>query len=243
MHWWVGLRDLWMIKGLRYKRYIAISSRVADELQSLYRVPADRISIIPNGVNVERFSPSGPGRSQIRLELGIPRRASVLLFVGHEFERKGLRYVLEALARLPKDFYLIVAGADNPEQYKHIDAPWARIFFLGSRSDIPELNRAADLFVFPTLYEAFGLVTIEALASGTPVIATRVGGIEDYVTDGENGYFVQRDADSIASAILRALQSESHFQMLRENARRTALQYTWHEIANRYYTLLASLKA
>jgi UDP-glucose:(heptosyl)LPS alpha-1,3-glucosyltransferase len=243
MHWWVGVRDNLMIRGLRYKRYIAISTRIAAELQALYKVPANRIVTIPNGVNINRFSPEGGGRARIRLELGIPRKAPVLLFVAHEFERKGLRFVLEALAKLPADYHLIVAGADSPDQYLNLTVPWSRVFFLGARKDIPELNRAADLFVFPTLYEAFGLVAIEAMASGTPVIATRVGGIEDYLQDGYNGYFVERNGGSIAAAILQAFESETHLETLGLNARKTALDYTWHEIAKQYYNVLTSLKA
>ena len=245
MHWWVGTRDRWMIGGLRYKRYIAISKRVAHEIQTLYGVPEDRITIIPNGVNVDRFTPNGPGRAQIRVEFGIPRRAPVLLFIGHEFDRKGLVFAIRALGLLPNSYYLMVVGNDNPEPYRtEIESIGAsnRVLFTGARQDIPAICRAADAFVFPTNYEAFGLVTMEALASGLPIIATSVGGIEDYLKDGENGYFITRDPVQIAEAIQRTFQSPEHRTMLAVNARKTAMHYTWHEIAKQYYHLLTSLK-
>lgn len=244
MHWWVGGRDRYMIGGLRYQRYIALSTRIADELHTLYAVPKDRISIIPNGVNIDKFTPFGPGRDQIRQELSIHPDAKVLLFVGHEFKRKGLLAVVRALARLPEDFELIVVGNDYSEPYKNAARAFEisnRIHFLGPRQDLPEIYRAVDAFVFPTAYEAFGLVTMEALASGVPIFATRVGGIEDYLKDGYNGKFITHDPYAIAQTIRDAFADHAHYEQMKLAARTSALEYDWKNIAAQYYNLLTTL--
>ncbi len=243
MHWWVSVRDHIMIGGLRYKKYIAISNRVADELMQLYKVPKSRIVVIPNGVNIDRFNPVGPGRSSVRAALGIPKNAPVLLFVGHEFHRKGLAFIISALAKIPQDYYLVVVGNDQAAPFKTLAAHCGaadRVIFTGPRQDLPEIYRACDVFVFPTAYEAFGLVAMEALASGLPLIATKVGGIEDYLVDGYNGYFIERDADSISTAIVLAMGAK--YDGMSNAARRTALDYSWDHIAKHYYDILVQLK-
>ena len=153
MHWWVGLRDRYMIGGLRYRRYIAVSHRVADELAEHYAVPPERIAIIPNGINLARFDANPDDRAKIRREFKVPETAPLLLFVGHEFERKGLSFVIDALARLGPDAQLLVVGSDKTERYRKQAAAAHvadRVIFAGARRDMPALYRASDAFVFPT---------------------------------------------------------------------------------------------
>ena len=80
------------------------------------------------------------------------------------------------------------------------------MIFAGARSDLPEIYPAADAFVLPTLYETFALVCLEAMASGLPVLASPVGGIEDYLVDGENGFHIQRDSSEIATEVGSSLK-------------------------------------
>ena len=247
MHHWVGWRDRRSIGHLQFKRYVAISHRVKTELRELYGVPEDRIAIIPNGVNIDRFHTSRDERGAVRDEFGVPQDAPLLLFVGHEFERKGLAFVVQALAKLPAETHLLVVGNDNAAPYRAIAAAAGiapgRIAFAGARADLPRLYAAADLFVFPTYYEAFSLVCMEALASGLPVFATEVGGIEDYVVEGQNGGFIERNADSIAARLAPVLADPALRQRLAEGARSTAENYAWPRIAQRYVDLLCSLGA
>ena len=245
MHLWVAWRDQHMIGGLRYQLYIAISRKIANELRELYHVPADRIVMIPNGVDVTRFAPGVGGRDSVRNHFAIPSHCHLLLFVGHEFQRKGLAFVIEALSTLP-GFYLLVVGNDDPSRYQRQAEEVGvldRIAFAGPRSDLPALYQAADALVFPTIYEAFPLVAIEAMASGLPVFATAVGGIEDYIVHGENGYFIERNADSIARQLAAFFAEPSQVAVIRENARKTALNYSWENIAKQYLQALAPLSA
>jgi len=198
MHLWVGVRDRWLFGGggarpwdrLRFDTVIAVSNRVRDELVEEYRVPAGRIRVISNGIALDRFQPDAAAGQRVRHAFGIPGTAKVMLFVGHEFSRKGLAYAVGALTRLPEDTWLVVVGADEGAAYRRqAGAVAPRLVFTGPRTDLAALYSAADAFVFPTAYETFSLVCMEAMACGVPVFATAVGGIEDYLVDGVNGRF------------------------------------------------------
>jgi UDP-glucose:(heptosyl)LPS alpha-1,3-glucosyltransferase len=242
MHFWVLARDRIMIGGLRYRHFIAVSPRVASELQHYYGVPEARISVIPNGIDLQKFKPDPTEGARIRAEFGISAKARVLLFVGHEFHRKGLSYAIEALNELEDDVCLLVVGSDIPGPYKKLARNAAgRLFFAGQRRDLPAFYAAADLFVLPTAYETFSLVCMEALACGLPVLASRVGGIEDYLKDGYNGYAVERAPADIAAKVRLILSEPSHHAALRKGARLTAEQFSWESVSERYAKLLRDI--
>jgi glycosyltransferase involved in cell wall biosynthesis len=244
LHLWVGLRDRFMIGGRRYRRYVAVSPRVASELETYYNVPRELISVIPNGIALDKFRPNPSLRHVIRNEFGVPARAPLLLFAGHEFDRKGLAYAIEALKQLDDDVCLLVAGSDNPAPYRRLLANGdGRLFFAGARTDMPAFYAAADAFVLPTAYETFSLVCMEALASGVPVFATRVGGIEDYLEDGRNGYGIERDGADIAAKLRPVLGDNDRLSALREGARATAERFDWNAVAARYAVLLQEVWA
>jgi glycosyltransferase involved in cell wall biosynthesis len=240
LHYWVAMRDRWMIGGLRYRRYVAVSSRIADELNQLYAVPYSRIAVIPNGIDLVRFTPKPGTDADVREEFAIPASAPVLLFAGHEFERKGLAPVIQALSLLP-GAYLLVVGSDDPGPYRQM-AELAqvadRVRFAGARKDMPRLYRASDAFVFPTSYESFSLVCMEAMACGTPIFATLVGGIEDYLEAGVNGYAITRDPEVIARQLRPVVDNPELLLRLRAGARATAERYSWTLVAERYKDLL-----
>ena len=244
MHAWVSLRDRWMIGGLRYRMFVAVSPRVKAELQNLYSVPASRIRVIPNGIDIDRFSPNAAAGRSIRQEFNIPADAKLLLFVGHEFSRKGLAHAIGALERLDNDVWLLVVGSDNPAPYRKLaQNAGDRLIFAGPRSDVPSFYAAADAFVLPTAYETFSLVCMEAMACSLPVFATPVGGIEDYLRDGVNGYQVRMDAEDIARKIKAAFADPELMSRLRDGTRNTALAYSWNRIGLEYIDLLKQVDA
>jgi glycosyltransferase involved in cell wall biosynthesis len=244
MHLWVSLRDRWMISGLRYHTFVAVSSRVATELQQIYSVPASRISVISNGIDLQRFSRSAGSRTAIRRLFNIPLDAKLLLFVGHEFERKGLAHVIGALDRLGDDTWLLVIGSDNPAPYRKLSsAAGKRVIFAGARSDLPQIYSAADAFVLPTAYETFSLVCMEAMACSLPVFATAAGGIEEYLKDGVNGFQIRMDAGDIASKLAAAFADPALMQRLQEGALATAKTYGWDRVGVHYIELLKQVDA
>ncbi len=244
MHYWVALRDHFTIRRLRFRRYVAVSKRVKQELQHYYGVPDERIRIIPNGIDIDRFAPKPEARQPIRARYGIPADAKVLTLVGHEFRRKGLEYVIRSLAHLDDTHWLMVIGSEDPEPYRDlVPEVSSRIVFTGPQREMADFYAATDVYVFPTNYETFSLVCMEALACGVPVLATAVGGIEDYLVDGMNGYFIERDPEKIADSVRAALATPAHYADLSANARATAEAYTWDRIAEAYIALFRELDA
>ena len=242
MHAWAGLRDRYMIGGLRYRHFIAVSLRAGRELQEYYGVPNQRITVIPNGIDVERFKPDATARQSVRDEFGIQQAEQLLLFVGHEFERKGLAHVIDALNRLPDNVRLLVVGSDLSAPYKRMfkGVP-ERLIFANERLDMPALYAAADAFVLPSQYETFALVGMEAMACGVPVFATMVGGIEDYLQDGVNGIAIEANGADIAPKLAMILNDPAQHAVLAKGARSTANSYSWPTIAARYVELLETL--
>lgn len=242
LHAWVALRDRWMIQGLRYRRYVAVSKRVSEELQRHYRVPPSRIRVISNGIDVERFKPDAAVGRQIRQTYGIPPEARLLLFVGHEFHRKGLAYVVQAMEALDDSYYLLVVGSDNPAPYRKLAHRAAdRIIYAGAHKGIERFYAAADGFVLPTSYETFSLVCMEAMACAVPVFATRVGGIEDYLRDGENGFSITQDSADIARKLNAAFNDSALLERLKAGARATANSFSWDSVASQYVDLLSEV--
>ena len=239
MHLWVAFRDHIMLTGRRYRRYVAVSNGTSRDLQKYHDIPAELISVIPNGVDLQKFSPVRTTDNKIRLEFGLPPDARILLFAGHEFARKGLAFAVGALAHLDQNVHLLVVGADDPTPYQREEMRLgSRLIFAGERKDMPAFYAAADALVLPTDYETFSLVCMEAMASGVPVFATRVGGIEDYLKDGINGYAIERDAVDIANKINAVLRDDGHLAELQDGARKTAETYSWDAVGSRYSELL-----
>jgi glycosyltransferase involved in cell wall biosynthesis len=244
---WVSWRDWWMLRGGRYRRIVAISERVRAQLKRHYNVPDDRIVTIPNGINLSRFDPkNASARAEVRLSFGIARDVPLVLFVGSQYQLKGLEFAIRALAEMNTRATLLVVGGDSAAPFKRLAEQLGvsdRVIFAGARSDLPRIYPAADAFVLPTLYETFALVCLEAMASGLPVLACPVGGIEDYLHDGENGFLIQREGRDIAVKLDRVLGDPDLHRRLREGGLATAQNYAWDKIAKQYLKLFEELMA
>jgi glycosyltransferase involved in cell wall biosynthesis len=149
-------------------------------------------------------------RPGFRRELGLDLASIVFVFIalGH-FERKGLPLLLEALGQLDHRARLIVVGGNAGvlARYRAKAARMGiegRVIFAGNQTDVRPYLWASDAFVLPSTYEVFPAVALEAAAAGVPIITTRLNGVEEFLKDGENGWFVERDVDSLTAA-LRAL--------------------------------------
>jgi glycosyltransferase involved in cell wall biosynthesis len=226
------LAERWCYRPGRTQRLVAVSEGVAGELRDHFPSMADRVQVIPNGVDTETFRP--------RPEDGNGYRERIdAIFVGSEWERKGLRVAIEALGESP-EAALTVVGEGDVEAFRGLAERLGvgeRVKFAGATSDVAPWYRRADVFLLPTSYEAAPLVTYEAAASGLPLLVTRVNGVEDLIRDGVNGWFVARDAGDVA-ARLRRLASDSE---LREKmgvaARQDSLEYSWSRVVERYIEL------
>jgi UDP-glucose:(heptosyl)LPS alpha-1,3-glucosyltransferase len=182
----------------------------------------------------------------MRLSFGVPEDVPLVLFVGSQYRLKGLEFAIRALAEMKTKAVLLVVGGDARAPFKRLAEQLGvaeRVIFAGARHDLPRIYPAADAFVLPTLYETFALVCLEAMASGLPVLASPVGGIEDYLVDGKNGFHIQRDSQDIALKLDRVLNDVTLHERLRDAGLATAKNYSWEKIAKQYLNLFNELLA
>ena len=232
-------RSVLAVERLQYganghKKILAVSEEVKREIVSHYRVPEERISVIYNGVDHERFHPRhrDRARAKVRAEWGIPAQAPLVLFVGSGFERKGLDCLLKVWKspRL-KEVCLLVVGEDA-QRARY--ASWAaresgaRIRFTGRQEAVEEFYGAADILALPARQEAFGNVVLEALASGLPVLVSKIAGAAEVLADGLEGGILERPDDpaEIETKLLRLLEP-GHWPRFSERARRLGERYSW----------------
>lgn len=226
---YLASRDLPVTRGLYHRLVLALERRVfartprivaiaragRREIETLYHVPESRISVVYNGVDLERFHPRNRGtlRAAARRDAGVATRDWTALFVGSGFERKGLAVAIEAFAALADpDSRLLVVGKGRSDPYQALAARLgvaARVTWLGARPDIERWYAAADACVLPARYEPFGNVHLEALASGLPVVASPLAGGSEVVQPGLNGALADPRQPGEVAAGLAALREQS----------------------------------
>ncbi|HYQ48240.1 MAG TPA: glycosyltransferase family 4 protein, partial [Thermodesulfovibrionales bacterium] len=163
---------------------------------------------------------------EVRRQYDIPEAARVFLFVGSGFERKGVRYLIEAAELLDSPVTLLIVGKGPGEKFKDITKK-QRVIFCGPQKKIERYYAAADAFVFPTLYEPFGNVHLEALASGLPVITTRNSGASEIIGEGKSGFVVREPEDTAAIAdSMKKLLDADLLRTMGSEARKTAGKFT-----------------
>lgn len=232
----------------RFKKVVAVSVGVKRELMQTYGLGDNDIRVIPSGVDVESFHPrhrDTAGR-QVRSRLGISPEDVVLIFVANEYERKGLAEVIDALSLLRGyPVKLLVVGNDRQEPYRARAAARGvsdRIMFCVLVPEIEHYYAAADVFILPTYYEAFSLATFEAAASGLPILVTGVNGPDEFIRNGENGFFIERDADDIAKKVRLLVEDGSLRRTLGARAREGSLRYSWDAIAEQTLRLYEEVR-
>lgn len=179
---------------------IANSKMVKEQIIKHYKVPEDRIITIYNGVDLERFNPRNRDlwRHSVRDSLGISEESIVLLFVGSGFERKGLGTLIKALPLIKADTMVLIIGKGRVDKYRDLAMACGvseRVLFLGIQNEIERFYATADLFVMPTLYDPFSNATLEAMASGLPVITTKNNGVAELIGKGKEGYVMESLSD------------------------------------------------
>lgn len=201
--------------------------------------PADYV-VIPNGIDYARFADPAL-RPPEPFDDGRP----TVLFVGRLERRKGLRYLLEAFARVqaacPEARLLLVGAFGKAEKAPYVAQAWAlrlrQVRFIGYVPDaeLPRYYRAATVFCAPSIgMESFGIVLLEAMAAGVPVVATDIPGYNEVVEDGVQGFLVPpEDPEALAEALLRLLRDPALRARMSAAGRQRARQYDWDEIARR----------
>lgn len=250
MHWFTLARDEYRYRGAHQGAIVCLSEKDRDSLQRLYPTLKSTVRVVPNGVDLARFADPGEAvRREVRSSLGFRADEIVLLFVGHEYDRKGLFVLLDALSRLPRSTRLLVVGGDG-EMIRHAKgraeglSVGDRVVFLGRKGDPAKFYAASDVLVLPSLYESSGLTMYEALAAGRQCVVTRVGIAPEIVKPGVNGEIVERTAQSVQAGIQRATQrlKESAFDT-KAACRESVQGLGWPSVAARYLALLDEVGA
>lgn len=232
--------ERWTLR--RTQHVVAVSSLVKAQVEALdLDVP---ISVIPNGIDPTQFSPEGPAVD--RTEIGCPLDAPLGLFVGDiRTSLKNLDTVLRALRAVPS-LHLAVAGSLEGSPFPTLAVELGvedRVHFLDFRRDIPALMRTADLLVFPSRYETFSLVVLEAMASGLPVITARTVGAADCLTP-ESGIVLDdpNDEEALVGALRMLVANPNRRREMGRAARLVAEDYHIRTTAERYVDLFETLE-
>lgn len=219
----------------RTARVVSISSAIRENLLKRTPIPPERIVTIPNGVDLQRFKDGRSFRAEVRAEFGIRMDAPLVGLVGRISRGKGHLEFLRAAAavkeRVPGARFLVVGSVTKGEEAtaRAVEA-FVReagleedVRFTGFRSDIPRILSALDVLAVPSRSEAFGIVAVEGMAAGLPIVASGCAGILDIVRDGETGIlFPPDDVEKLAEALVRILEDPDRGRAMGERGRRRA---------------------
>jgi D-inositol-3-phosphate glycosyltransferase len=229
-------------------RIVAATLAERAQLQWLYQADISKVVVIPPGVDLSHFYPIPP--DEAKDFIGVPPCDKMLLYVGRIEPLKGIDTVIKAISMMEgQDVCLVVIGGDPDTSQHTTNDEMARlqtmreqagvkdlVTFLGKRSQdtLPYYYSAADAVVVPSFYESFGMVALEAMACGTPVVASQVGGLAFLVEDGVTGFTVPvDDPEALADRLTHLISDRELRSKLGEQAANLAQKYAWQIIAQR----------
>lgn len=240
---------------------VAASALEKAQMNWFYGASMEKIRVIPCGVDINLFRPIPKGKAREHLDLD---HEKILLFVGRIEPIKGLDTLIKAFAILKNDkahrdrsLKLLLVGGDNKNggsptsveinRLKNMAARMGiteQVKFLGPlhQEELPYYYSAADVCVLPSHYESFGLVALEAMACGTPMVASRVGGLPFTISDGENGYLVTHgEPEELADRVRNVLNDEKTRARLGKTGMKTAKEYGWETVATKLLSVYNEL--
>jgi UDP-glucose:(heptosyl)LPS alpha-1,3-glucosyltransferase len=221
----------------RPRAVLCTSQREADDLGRIYGVPRDLLHVVPNGFDPAAFSLArrAENRRSMRARIDADDDDVVVLLVANEWHRKGLGTLLHAVAELGDPRVRVdLVGVRPPTDYEPIAKRLGldrRMRWHGASSDVALFHAAADVFALPTVYEPFGLVVIEAMASGLPVVTSRLAGAAEAISDGANGVLLDDPGDpaELAAALTRLLDPGLR-RVIGDAAARSVDAYRWDSV-------------
>lgn len=241
------------IEGIVYrkvKRIIAVSKQLKNDLIEYYKCNSDKIDVVYNGFDAREFSDANKSifREKVRKELNILPNELMLLFVGGDWERKGLRIVLKSFCLLDiENIKFVIIGNGEKNAYKDLlslNKKSNSIIFLKSTSQIKEYYSAADIFIFPSLYDPFGLTLLEAIASGIPVIVSKYAGVSELLINKIDSFIIDPYNDTeIKETIIELSKNNMLRQQIREKSQSLISKYAWDRNINEIITIFKEYTA
>jgi glycogen(starch) synthase len=214
-NWFLRIFENGMLE--RSNKIIAVSEYTKRELLKYYKINENKIRVIHNGVDVDKFKPA-KDKAKVKAELGFNPQDITILSVGRLYARKGLFTLIESMPPVIRKFKnakFVISGKGLSNEMSKLIAHAAKlgvkdkIFFTGYFPDekLPKLYQAADVFAFSTFYENLPFAVLEAMSTGLPVVTTNVGGIPEMIEDGKNGFLVQPfSSQELANRVLYFLE-------------------------------------
>lgn len=244
----------------RVDRIVVATLAEMTQLRFLYKADSSKMVVIPPGVNVGRFYPIPP--DEAKAYIGLKPDDRMILFVGRIEPLKGVDTLIEAMSCLHKkearSVHLAIIGGDPSASPEKMNVEMARlkklcetlgldqsVVFLGARDQdkLPYYYSAAEVAVMPSHYESFGMVALEAMACGTPVIASEVGGLAYLVRDGETGFTIPaEEPEMLCEKLSWLLNDEALRRKMSAQAAAYAQDYAWERIAKRIVDVYEELK-
>jgi glycosyltransferase involved in cell wall biosynthesis len=225
-------------------KVIVTSGSMKGELGDHFHVPWEKLEIIANGISLEKFQESSIDKQSIRGRYGVGPNEKLVLCVGRLVPQKGIEHLVRAVPMIVGRFAeakCVIVGEgwlrDYLEHIARFTGHQWKIRFTGfiPDSDLVALMKSADVLVVPSIYEPFGIVALEGMAAGVPVVASQVGGLAEVVEHDRTGIFVYaRNPQSIAWGVNRVLSDPGHAEWLTRNAKEGVQKaYSWEAIAKR----------
>jgi D-inositol-3-phosphate glycosyltransferase len=225
----------------RADRIIAATTDERTQLIRYCGATTNQVQVIPCGVDLKLFVPYN--KQEARKKLALPLNQPVLLFVGRLDPFKGPDVFLQAAAMMEEEAQIVVVGGklDDDRELQYLQQLAVeynishRVHFWGARpqKELPLIYSAADATVIPSYHESFGLVAVESLACGTPVVATRTGGLTTIIKHGETGYLVPRCPGFFAERLDTLLRDTALLEQMHLSARPSVLHFSWKSVADR----------
>jgi len=243
-------RQLWLRRQLArfVDAYVAVSPEVADNSRSYGMASEPKLMVIENGIDLGCYQPRAELRAAVRTELGLSAGALVMGTVCRLVEGKNVGLLLRAtLPHLGPQTNLLIIG-DGPDRaalealaQAHLQGRYVR--FLGQRTDVARLLNGLDLFALSSRSEGHPLSVIEAMATGLPILATRVGGIPEMIEDGKTGFLAPLDEPAFTTRLAAALDQRPRWPAMGEAARAAACQrFSSERMTDRYLALYQEIR-
>ena len=234
LEWWMTYES---------KKVISCSNSMKGELEQHFHLPSEKITVIPNAVDLSKYQ-RNIDKNAVKRRYGIESHEKIILFIGRLVPQKGVEYLVRAIPLIlqqHKDAKFVVVGdgwsRDYLENMVRSAGFGEKIRFLGFISDLEltELTMSADALVIPSVYEPFGIVALEGMAAGVPVVAANVGGLAEIIEHERTGVLVySKNPESIAWGVNRILSDQGYANWLVQNAKKKVREvYSWEAAAQK----------
>jgi len=241
--------DSYLIDGIEWwltyesKRIIVTSNAMKNEVEEHFRLPSWKIDVIPNAIDASKYNIT-VDRSIVKRRFGIDSSERIVLFIGRLVPQKGVEYLIMAAPKIfgqhPEARIVIVGDGWSKDHLWNLASSIGcqhKIIFLGfiSDQDLIELTLSSDVLVVPSVYEPFGIVALEGMAAGVPVVASNTGGLAEIIEHDRTGFLAYKEnPDSIAWGVNKVLSDSGYASWLVQNAKRKINEvYSWDAVARK----------